>query len=81
VGQFGVAVPCGVDKVGLTAQLIHEAGGTLIAIDGKNAFNSVSRTKVLLQAAEQIPEAYALVCKIYGSTALPGLLLPELCSG
>ena len=74
VGQFGVAVPCGVDKVGLTAQLIHEAGGTLIAIDGRNAFNSVSRTEVLRQAAEHVPEAYALICKVYGSTERPDLL-------
>ena len=74
VGQFGVGVPCGVDKVGLTAQLIHEAGGTLIAIDGRNAFNAVSRTEVLRQAAEHIPEAYALVRKLYGSAAQPDLL-------
>ena len=74
VGQFGVAVPGGVDKVGPTAQLVHEAGGTLIAIDGRNAFNSVSRTEVLRQAAEHIPEAYALIRKVYGCSAQPDLL-------
>ena len=74
VGQFGVGVPCGVDKVGLAAQLIHEAGGTLIAIDGRNAFNSVSRTEVLRQAAEHVPEAYPLIRKLYGSAAQPDLL-------
>lgn len=74
VGQFGVAVSGGVDKVGLTAQLVHEAGGTLIAIDGRNAFNSVSRTEVLRQAAQHVPEAYALIRKVYGCSAQPDLL-------
>ena len=74
VGQFGVAVSGGVDKLGLMAQLIHEAGGTLVAIDGRNAFNAVSRLAVLEQAATLIPEAYALIKKLYGDESKPSLM-------
>ena len=74
VGQFGVAVPGGVDKLGLMAQLIHEAGGTLVAVDGRNAFNSVCRLAVLKQAASLVPEAYALIRKLYGDESKPSLM-------
>ena len=74
VGQYGVAVPAGVERMGLIAQIIYEAGGVLIAVDGRNAFNAVSRTEVLRQAAEHIPEAYALVAKLYASAEAPSLM-------
>lgn len=74
VGQYGVAVPAGVERLGLTAQLIHEAGGVLIAVDGRNAFNAVSRTAMLDRVAEFAPEAYALVSKLYGDESQPALM-------
>src|SRR6476646_10227258 len=74
VGQYGVAIPAGVERMGMIAQIIHEAGGVLIAVDGRNAFNAISRTEVLRRAAEHIPEAYALVAKLYGDAAQPALM-------
>ena len=74
MGQFGVAVQGGVDKLGLMAQLIYEAGGLLIAIDGRNAFNAVSRLAVLKQAALHVPVAYALIRKLYGDADKPSLM-------
>lgn len=74
VGQYGVAVAAGVERMGVIAQIIHEAGGVLIAVDGRNAFNAISRTEVLRQAARHIPEAYALVAKLYGDAERPALM-------
>ena len=74
LGQFGVAVSGGVEKVALLGQLLHEAGGVLLMIDGRNAFNSVSRSAVLQQVAEHFPELYSYVTRLYGASAQPALL-------
>ena len=41
VRQFGVAVPGGVEHVGLRAKPLHETGNWLVLADSSNAFNTV----------------------------------------
>lgn len=64
-GQFGVAAKSGAEKMGLTAQLIHEAGGIVLSIDGRNAFNALARDAMLRQTAKQAPDLFAYASKIY----------------
>ena len=44
VGQFGVAVPGGVEHARSRARMLHETGNWLVLTDCCNAFNSVKRT-------------------------------------
>ena len=74
VNQFGVAVTGGVERVAAMAQLVHQAGGTMLAIDGRNAFNAVSRTQVLKCVAKHLPDLYPYVVRMYGSASTPSLL-------
>ncbi len=69
VGQFGVAVKDGVERAAAMAQLVHQEGGHLIALDGKNAFNSVSRSAILEQAAAHVPEVFAYILRLYAQSA------------
>jgi hypothetical protein len=64
-GQFGVAAKSGAEKMGLMAQLIHEAGGIVLSIDGRNAFNALARDEMLRQLAKQAPDLFAYASKIY----------------
>ena len=64
-GQYGVAAKSGAEKMGLTAQLIHEAGGIVLSIDGRNAFNALARDAMLRQTAKQAPDLFAYASKIY----------------
>jgi hypothetical protein len=64
-GQYGVAAKSGAEKMGLVAQLIHEAGGIVLSIDGRNAFNALARDAMLLQLAKQAPDLFAYASKIY----------------
>ena len=50
VRQFGVAVPGGVEHVGLRARTLHETGDWLVLTDCSNAFNTVKRKAVLAEA-------------------------------
>ena len=75
VAQYGVAVSDGVERIVTMAQLVVEGGGGLLAIDGKNAFNAVSRTAVLAQVAEFAPDLYPLVAHMYGVDSKPSLLV------
>lgn len=64
-GQYGVAAKSGAEKMGLTAQLIHEAGGIVLSIDGRNAFNALARDVMLRETAKQAPDLFAYASKIY----------------
>jgi hypothetical protein len=64
-GQYGVAAKSGAEKMGLTAQLIHEAGGVVLSIDGRNAFNALARDVMLRETAKQAPDLFAYASKIY----------------
>ena len=61
VRQFGVAVPGGVEHVGLRARTLHETGNWLVLTDCSNAFNTVKRTAVL--AGQLRPALAPLVAK------------------
>ncbi|CAN0589342.1 unnamed protein product, partial [Laminaria digitata] len=64
VRQFGVAVPGGLEHVGLRARTLHETGNWLVLTDCSNAFNTVKRTAVL----EEVENWHTpLVSKCYGT--------------
>ncbi|CAN0492541.1 unnamed protein product, partial [Laminaria digitata] len=65
--QFGVAVPGGVEHVGLRARTLHETGNWLVLADCSNAFNTVKRTAVLEEVANCVPALTPLVSKCYGT--------------
>ncbi|CAN0329739.1 unnamed protein product, partial [Laminaria digitata] len=67
VRQFGVAVPGGVEHVGLRARTLHETGNWLVLTDGSNAFNTVKRTAVLEEVTNCVPALTPLVAKSYGT--------------
>ncbi|CAM9931394.1 unnamed protein product, partial [Laminaria digitata] len=67
VRQFGVAVPGGVEHVGLRARTLHETGNWLVHTDCSNAFNTVKRTAVLEEVANHVPAPKPLVAKCYGT--------------
>jgi hypothetical protein len=73
VGQFGVGARGGAEVVALAAQLVYEAGGVLLAIDGTNAFNSLSRAAVLRAVANLTPDLYPYVEHLYGPASVPFL--------
>ncbi|CAN0497252.1 unnamed protein product [Laminaria digitata] len=60
VRQFGVAVPGGVEHVGLRARTLHETGNWLVLTDCSNAFNIVKRTAVLEEVAKVRASAHAV---------------------
>ncbi|CAN0583139.1 unnamed protein product, partial [Laminaria digitata] len=64
---FGVAVPGGVEHVGLRARTIHETGNCLVLTDFSNAFNTVKRTAVIEEVAKCVPALTPLVSKCYGT--------------
>jgi hypothetical protein len=66
VGQFGVAVSEGVEIVAAVGQLVYEAGGILLTVDGSNAFNAVSHSAVLAEVAQHVPDLYPYAAQIYG---------------
>ena len=67
VRQFKVAVPGGVELVGLRARTLHETGNWLVLTDCSNAFNTVKRKAVLAEAANCVPALTLFVAKCYGS--------------
>ena len=67
VRQFGVAVPGGVEHVGLRARKLHETGSWLILTDCSNPFNTVKRTAMLAEAANCVPALTPFVAKYYGT--------------
>ena len=67
VRQFGVAVPGGVEHVGLRAKMPHETGDWLVVTDCFNAFNNGERKDVLAEAANCVPALTPSVAKCYGT--------------
>ena len=67
VRQFGVAVPGGVEYLGLRARTLHETGNWLVLADCSNAFNSVKRKAVLAEAVNCVPALTPVVAKCYGT--------------
>ncbi|CAN0588491.1 unnamed protein product, partial [Laminaria digitata] len=68
VRQFGVAVPGGVEHVGLRPKTLHETGNWLVLTDCSNAFNTVKRTVVLEEVANCVPALTPLVSKCYATS-------------
>ncbi|CAN0448122.1 unnamed protein product, partial [Laminaria digitata] len=67
VRQFGVAVPGGVEHVGLRARTLHETSNWLVLTDCSNAFNAAKRTAVLEEVANCVPALTPLVAKCCGT--------------
>ena len=67
VRQFGVAVPGGVEHLGLWVRTLHETGNWLVLTDCSNAFNTVKRKAVLGEAANCVPALTLFVTKCYGT--------------
>ncbi|CAN0455478.1 unnamed protein product [Laminaria digitata] len=68
VRQFGVAVPGGVEHVGLRARTLHDTGNWLVLTACSNAFNTVKRrTAVLEEVPNCVPALTPLVAKCYGT--------------
>ena len=74
VRQFGVAVPGGVEHVGLRARTLHETGNWLVLTDCSNAFDTVKRKAVLAEAANYVPALTPFVAKCYGTRPAEGFL-------
>jgi hypothetical protein len=72
-GQLGVGTRGGAERVALQAQLVYEAGGMALAIDGTNAFNALSRSALLGAVAEHMPHLYPYVATVYGPGSTPVL--------
>ena len=73
-GQFGVAVPGGVERLALLARAVHEAGGTGVFLDCENAFNSIDRVAIVPQVAEHALDAFAYYTRVYGVDSKPALV-------
>ena len=67
VSQFEVAVPGGVEHVGLRARTLRETGNWLVLTDCSNAFNTVKRTAVLAETTNCVPALTPFVAKYYGT--------------
>ena len=65
MGQFGVAVPGGVEHVNLRDRTLHAPGNWLVLADCSNAFNTVRRTAMLAEVANCVPAITPLVAKCY----------------
>ena len=73
-GQYGCGTPGGTDIVAATTQLLHDAGGILLSIDGANAFNTLSRCAMYRGVAKHMPALYAYLVAVYGPAAEPALV-------
>ena len=63
--QFGVAVPVGVEHVGLRARTLHETGNLPVITDCPNAFNTVTMTVVLAEVVNCASAFMPFVAKCY----------------
>ena len=72
-GQFGVGARGGSERVALMAQVVHESGGVLVAVDGTNAFNTLSRSAMLGAVANFMPQLLPCVLALYGPGRKPAL--------
>ena len=74
VDQLGVGTPGGVERLAARAQLVHQAGGVVLALDGRNAFNATSRRAIYRQVAKHAPDLFAYVKRMYGPDVHASLL-------
>ena len=74
VHQFGVGSPNGVERLATAAQLVHQAGGVVLALDGRNAFNATSRRAIFREAAKHVPDLYTYLTRMYGPDVAASLL-------
>ena len=65
--QFGVAVPGGVEYVGLRARTLHATGNWLGIAYCSNAFSTVKTSAVLAEVEKCEPALMASVGKSYGT--------------
>ena len=65
--QFGVAVPGGVEHVGLRGRMLHETGNWLVLADCSNSFITVKRTAELEEVANGVLVLTPLVAECYGT--------------
>lgn len=79
VNQFGVAVPGGVERVAMEAQLVHQRGNWIIQTDCSNASNTSKRTATMKQAAKSIPNLVGYIARCYDQT--PASAVYEMDSG
>ena len=63
--QYGAGVSSGVEKVAVQAQSWHQVGGTVIQLDCKDAFNTISRTAIIYGLEEVCPELLPLSTALY----------------
>ena len=73
-GQLGVACPGGVERLATMARLVYESGGAVLAIDCRNAFNSLSRSAIMAGVAAHAPDVFAYTTRVYGVGSSPSLL-------
>ena len=67
VRQFGVTVPGVVADVGLRVRTLHVTGNWLVLTDCSNLINTIERTAVLAEAANNVPACTMFVSKCYGT--------------
>jgi hypothetical protein len=77
VGQLGVGVPQGVEQAAGAAQWHHAAGFWIVALDLKNAFNSVLRSAIFRGLHEIYPELIPYFTAMYCNRRPPNLLFKK----
>ena len=68
LGQYGVSVRGGVELVAEQAAIGHQRGGTVLAFDGVNAFNSMRRAHMLPALAKIVPPVARYASNLYART-------------
>ena len=74
VHQYGVGTCNGVERLATAAQLVHQAGGVVLALDGRNAFNATSRRAIFREAAKHVPDLYPYLTRMYGPEVFASLV-------
>lgn len=64
--QFRVAVPEGIEHMGLRARAVHKTGNWSILTELFNAFNTLHRTAVLAEMATYLPVPTPFVVSCHG---------------
>jgi hypothetical protein len=63
----------GAERIVLMAQLVHDAGGVVVTVDGRNAFNRLSRSALLRAVGKSMPALFPYVLATYGPGCTPSL--------
>ena len=69
--QCGVGMTSGVEHVAAETQLWHLQFGTVIKLDGVNAFNTIDRATILLALDDYAPELLAYFIAVYCGPHMP----------